>query len=536
MRILSIEAMREVDRVAIEELGVPGVVLMENAALGVVDAALAEAPDAESAVVFCGPGNNGGDGLAIARHLAVRGLRVVAVLATGGREYSGDARVQYEIACKMVGMGLELRVLSGETAPELAALANADLAIDALFGSGLSRQLEGRFAELVAAINALDMPIVAVDLPSGLNGDQSEPLGAHIEADLTVTFAALKVAHVFPPASAAAGNVVIADLGIPFELVERAAGDLHLLSAGDLAPLLGPRPVAAHKGDFGHVLVAAGSTGKSGAAVLTAQAAVRAGAGLVTAALPESILEAFEAASIETMSTPLPVSGAGELAGEALAALVSVAEGKDAVALGPGLGTSSGTCETIRSFCLGVGLPLVIDADGLTAFAGQLRRLGKRSAATVLTPHPGELGRLLAVETADILADRVGAVRKAAEQSGAIVVLKGHLSLIADPEGGVYVNPTGNPGMATGGSGDVLTGMIGALLAQRMDALSAAQLATYVHGMAGDEGAMEVGEVSLAAGDLLAFIPSSFVALSGRGPVRPDREACPESGDDGDDS
>jgi NAD(P)H-hydrate epimerase len=521
--------------VAIEELGVPGVVLMENAALGVVDAALAEVPDAESAVVFCGPGNNGGDGLAIARHLAVRGLRVIAVIATGGREYLGDARVQYEIACRMKGMGLDLRSLDLESdaASEVHLHADTDLLIDALFGTGMSRPLDGQFSQLVTAINALVVPKVAVDLPSGLNGDQALPQGPHIEADLTVTFAALNIAHVFPPASAAAGEVVIADLGIPLELVERAAGDLYLLGADDLAPLLGPRPAAAHKGDFGHLLVAAGSTGKSGAAVLTAQAAVRAGAGLVTAAVPDTILDAFEAASIETMSTPLPITAAGELGGDALAALEGAAVGMSAVAVGPGLGTTRETAETIRSFCLGVELPLVLDADGLTAFAGRLGWLRDRNGATVLTPHPGELARLLKVETPDIVADRMASVRRAAEESGAIVVLTWHLSLIADPQGGVYVSPTGNPGMATGGSGDVLTGMIGALLAQRMDPLSATQLATFVHGLAGDAVAAEIGEVSLAAGDLLALVPSSFEALAGRKAATVVREAIPDDRDGG---
>ncbi len=522
MKILSTRAMREVERIAIEELGVPGIVLMENAALGVVDAALTEVPEAESAVVVCGPGNNGGDGLAIARHLAVRGLRVVAVVATGGREYSGDARVQFEIAGKMSGMGLELRVLdaNSEAAAELEAAvadAGADLVIDALFGTGLSRPLGRPFASLVRAINALELPTIAVDLPSGLDADRSELPGPHIRADLTVTFAALKLAHVLPPASEAAGNVVIADLGIPMDLVERAEGDLYLLGGGDLAPLLRPRPVAAHKGDFGHLLLVAGGPGKSGAAVLAARSAVRAGAGLVTAAVPASIVDAFEAASIETMSVALPTSPASsgdELCESALALLEREAEGKQAVALGPGLGTARGTCEVVRAFCLGVELPLVLDADGLNAFAGRIEALAGRARSTVLTPHPGELARLLGVATADIVEDRLGSVRRAARQSGAIVILKGHRTLIADPEGGVYVNPTGNPGMATGGSGDVLTGLIGALLAQGLEALAAAQLGAFVHGMAGDSAAATVGERSLAAGDLLGFVPSSFEALA----------------------
>jgi len=519
VKILSTRAMREVERIAIEELGVPGIVLMENAALGVVDAALAEVPEAESAVVFCGPGNNGGDGLAIARHLVVRGLQVVAVVATGGREYSGDAKVQFEIARKMGGMGLELRVLDAnfEAAEELesaVADAGADLVIDALFGTGLSRPLGRPFADLVRAINALELPTIAVDLPSGLDADRLDFPGPHITADLTVTFAALKLAHVFPPASEAVGSVVIADLGIPMDLVEQADGDLYLLGGGDLAPLLGPRPLAAHKGDFGHLLLVAGGSGKSGAAVLAARAAVRAGAGLVTAAVPASILDAFEAASIETMSVALSTSPGGELGEPALELLEREAEGKQAVAVGPGLGSARGTAEVVRAFCLGVELPLVLDADGLNAFAGRIEALAGRSRPTVLTPHPGELARLLGVATADIVEDRLGSVRRAARQSGAIVILKGHLTLIADPEGGVYVNPTGNPGMATGGSGDVLTGLIAALLAQGLEPLAAAQLGTFVHGMAGDSAAVAVGERSLAAGDLLGFVPSSFEALA----------------------
>ncbi len=524
MKILSTAAMRSVDRAAVEELGVPGVVLMENAALGVVEAALARVPSAESAAVFCGPGNNGGDGLAIARHLAVRGLRTRALVLTEGRGYTGDAAVQFEIARKMQGLGLELEDLdqTGELTVALERAAQADLVIDALFGTGLSRPLEGRFAELVAAINELPAPIIAVDLPSGLGGDHAEILGPHIEAEVTVTFAAPKIAHIFMPAASSAGEVVVSDLGIPDQLVERAEGDLFLLEPAHVAALLGPRQVDAHKGDFGHLLVVAGSAGKSGAAVLATQAAIRAGAGLVTAAVPEDVLPTFAAASIESMSVGLPVTSSG-LGDPALAALRAAATEKSAVALGPGLGTAEATGETIRRFVLESGAPLALDADGLNAFAGRLELLAARKAPAVLTPHPGELGRLLGVETGEVTADRLGSVRAAAERSGSVVVLKGHLSVIAAPGEGVFVNPTGNPGMATGGSGDVLTGMIGALLGQGLDPIAAAQLGTFVHGLAGDLAAGDVGEVSLSAGDLLGRVPAAFEIVSGR---RPFAGAC----------
>lgn len=517
MRILSAAEMREVERRAIEELGIPGVVLMENAALGVVEAALREVPAAESAIVFCGPGNNGGDGLAIARQLVARGLRATALIATGGRDYQGDARIQFEVANRMAGSALEVRVLAADAEIGELGLERSDfhLVIDALFGTGLSRPLTGQFADLAAAINSLELPTIAVDLPSGLDADRPEPPGPHVEADLTVTFAALKPAHVFPPASEAAGIVAVSDLGIPGELVEQADGDLFLVDSEDLEPLLAPRARNAHKGDLGHLLIVAGSPGKSGAAVLSSRAAVRTGAGLVTAAVPDSILGALASGSIESMAVGVACSDRGAISLEAQEALEREQEGKQALAVGPGLGSASGTFEMVRRLCLASELPLVLDADGLNAFAGRLAELAKRPAPTVLTPHPGELGRLLGVPTSEVVANRLELARKAARDSGAVVVVKGHLTLIAEAGRGVWVNPTGNPGMATGGTGDVLTGMIGALLAEGMEPLDAARLGVFVHGLAGDEAAASWGERSLAAGDLIESIGAAFDGVAG---------------------
>jgi NAD(P)H-hydrate epimerase len=519
MRILSAEAMREVDRSAIEGLGIPSLVLMENAALGVVGA-IGEASGpigtAESAAIFCGPGNNGGDGLAIARHLSVLGWEVKIFLASGGKDLSGDAGAQLAICRKM-----ELPIAEVRTEEEArAALDEAagfdlrfDLIIDALFGTGLARPLSGLFAVLVDGINDLPRPCVAVDLPSGLNGSRPEPLGPHVKADLTVTFAAPKIAHVLPPASEAVGELVVAELGIPprlIEEVEEAGGRLELLVEEELAGWLPPRERDAHKGDFGHVLIVAGSPGKSGAAILASRAAVRSGAGLVTAAVPEPILQTVDLGSIESMTVGLPAEGLAE-------AVLEAAQGKDVVGLGPGLGSGEPIGATIRHLVLALELPLVLDADGVNAFAGRAGELGGRKAATVLTPHPGELGRLLGIATKDVQADRLGAARRAARETQAIVVLKGGRTLIAAPDGDVAINPTGNPGMATGGSGDVLTGLVAGLIAQReaygLEILDAVRLAVYLHGLAGDLAVVEKGENALAAGDLLEFLPQAFARL-----------------------
>ncbi len=507
MRVLTPEAMRAVDRRAIDEIGVSGLVLMENAAIGVADAIAREFPAAGSAFVVCGPGNNGGDGLALARHLETRGYRVVAYLA--GAEPTGDAGRQLAI-CR----ALRMTVVDGEAFDGDAFAARcgeADLVVDALFGTGLSRPLEGRFAALVERLNRSGRPCVAIDLPSGLDAGRSHPPGPHVEADLTVAFAAPKIAHLFPPSAAAVGRLVVADLGIPRGLVEEAEGDLRLLTEDEMVALVRPRAAEAHKGDFGHVLVVGGSAGKSGAAVLAARGAIRSGAGLVTVAVPAPLAAGVDSASLESMTVSLPVGQGGGLGKAALDAVLAAAEGKTVLAVGPGLGTAGETASFVRELVSTVDLPLVLDADGLNAFAGALAELraalADRQGEVILTPHPGELARLLGVATGEIVEDRVAAARRAATEIGAITVLKGVPTLVADPRGGIALNRTGNPGMATGGSGDVLTGMIAALVGQGYDPIAAAQLGVYAHGWAGDLAAEARGEIGLAAADLLEALP-----------------------------
>lgn len=534
MRILSAEAMREVDRRAIEEIGIPSLVLMENAARGLADVVdeadellELEAP-VGSVAIFCGPGNNGGDGLALARHLDGRGYELAVFLVLGEKELSGDAAVQQEI-CEQAGIELFPLDPDGDLGPALAVAREADLMVDALFGTGLGRPLEGGYADLVEALNELPVPRLAVDLPSGLNGSRHDVFGPAVEADVTVTFAALKPATVLPPAAERVGEVVVTDLGIPPWLVDEAeeeAGILQLMEPRELASELPPRRPESHKGDFGHGVLVAGSPGKAGAAILAARGAVRAGIGLLTAAVPEPLWAAVDGASLESMTLPLPASAEGTFGSAAADRVLAFLEDKDALAVGPGLGQGEETGEAVRRLVLEAEVPLVLDADGLNAFAGRAGELEERRAPTVLTPHPGELGRLLGTSSQEVQEDRVAAVRRGAAETGAVVVLKGHQTLVATPEGDVHLCPVGNPGMASGGTGDVLTGVLLGLLA-RLDDLPAACLGVYLHGLAGDLALEARGEESLAAGDLLDHLGDAFAYLAsinrrpGRGPTPP---------------
>ncbi len=515
MRILTAESMSRVDEVATDDFGIPSLVLMENAALGLVEAIASSYPEVRAVAIFCGPGNNGGDGLALARHLAIRGYHPELTLVTGGKNLAGDAAVQLEI-CR--AQGLEIREVGPDDGVESCVdlARRSDLVVDSLFGIGLGRPLDGQFAALVQALNRLPVPRLAVDLPSGLKGSLSEIPGPHLKADLTVTFGAPKVAHVFPPSCDAVGEVVVADLGIPTEIIDEAEGDLHLLTGEELSVALEPRAEASHKGDFGHLVILAGSVGKAGAAILAARGAVRSGAGLVTVAAPEDIVQTVDLGSLESMSLPLPVDGSSGLSSSSREILLEFSADKEALAVGPGLGLAATTVEVVRRTVLEVERPVVLDADGLNAFAGDLGVLSGRTSATILTPHPGELARLLGRPTGDVQRERVTSAQEAAVLSGAIVVLKGHRSLIASPEGEVFVNPTGNPGMASGGMGDVLTGLIGGFLAQGYEPLVAALLGTYLHGLAADLAIAEgCSMAALAASDLLATISEAFSELGG---------------------
>ncbi|MCS7183478.1 MAG: NAD(P)H-hydrate dehydratase [Thermoanaerobaculum sp.] len=478
--VVDTRAMREADRQTIEQLGVPSLVLMEQAATAVLAAVEELVQPEDSVLVLCGRGNNGGDGLALARlrHAAAGSVEVLLLAHPG--ELVGDAAKQWEL-CRRFGVPCGVLQEEGVEGMEQR-LQRARVVVDAVYGTGLDRPLSGLAAELVARVNEAKGTVVAVDIPSGLAGSSGKLLGPAVRADLTVTFGALKWAHVLAPAALFCGEVRVADIGIPRWLLHQVAGGF-LLEAEDVARWLVPRVADAHKGHFGHLLVVAGRLGRAGAAALAARAGVVAGAGLVTVATPQGAVTPIQAQVPEAMVDPLPAGEDGSAAGHGIADSLGKAT---AVAVGPGLGLGEGPKRLLDSILQVWDGPLLLDADALTLLAGQLSRLRDRRAPTVLTPHPGELARLLGITTAEVQEDRPGWAQKAAELSGATVLLKGFHTLVATPGEPLWINPTGTPGLASGGAGDVLTGVVGALLAQGVEGRRAAALGAYLHGRAAE--------------------------------------------------
>jgi hydroxyethylthiazole kinase-like uncharacterized protein yjeF len=483
--VLDNDAMREADRHTIEDLGVPGIVLMENAATGVVDALRDRFPDARNVLILCGPGNNGGDGLAAARHLVNGGHGVDVVLFGSEESLSPDAATNLKLAR---AFGVHVSVVDGSDMGPLddALLHQApDVVVDALLGTGLDRPLGGRFAAVVERIAATEIPVVAVDVPTGLNGSSSELPGLVLPADLTVTFASLKRCHALPPACLECGEVTIVDIGIPPYALETNC-ECRWMEAEDIALMLPVRPPDAHKGRFGHLMIAAGSVGRGGAVAMAANSAVVVGAGLVTMAVPDPVVPVVDASCLEAMSHPLTVDDAGGIAGpEGLEPLL---ERMTAIAVGPGMGTREGVRRTLEWILEHWNGPLVLDADAINLIAGRLEMLAGRDIPPVLTPHPGELARLLGISTIEVVADRLAAARDAARRAEAVVVAKGFRSVVAAPDGEAWINPTGDAHLASGGSGDVLTGAIAGLLAQQIDPVRATLVGCWLHGRAGELG------------------------------------------------
>ena len=499
MKILTAAQMRNIDRRATERFGIPSIVLMENAATAVVDAIFAHYPQCDRVAIVCGVGANGGDGFAVARHLENRGVVPVILIAGDRAKYSGDARTNLTI-CERLGIPMYDVGTSVDDA--LVHAADADLIVDAIFGTGLNRAPEGIYAELIQAIAELRLPVIAVDLPSGANASSPVPFEPCINAEVTVTFAAPKLCHVFEPAASYCGEVIVADISIPDAAIEDENVTLALTTPRDLQPLVAPRLSSTHKGTYGHLAVVAGSPGRSGAAVMCARGAIRTGAGLVTVITDPETAKLVHAGSIESMTE----SWTGEGACPPL-------DRKTAVLIGPGLADDDASYARVRELLAKIELPTIIDASALNAFASKASEINPHRHPRVITPHPGELARLLGRTTKEINDDRIAAARAAARITNCVAVLKGYQTLIADPEGQVRVNPTGNPGMASGGMGDVLAGIIGALLARGVDPFEAACCGVYLHGLAGDILKDEIGDTGLAATDLAERIPLAIQKL-----------------------
>jgi len=544
MKILTAQQMREIDRLTVERCGISYATLMETAGNRVVEAIIAFAGpvNGEAFNVFCGKGNNGGDGAVIARLLWMRGAKVAVYLFGKMEETKGEARANFEIICRLAAeeekriAGDELEDISFTEIPsqqEAAAYYEsycydiADCYVDALLGTGLTRPANELYESAISQINKYRSDnkwarVISVDVPSGLSSDSGHPIGSHVRADLTVSFTTPKIGNILAPAVEANGKLVIASIGTPDWLIEEESGsNLHLVEEKQITDWLqvSRRHADAHKGSVGDVLLIAGSRGKTGAAALSSESILRAGAGLVTVATARSAQSLLVTqARTEVMTEALDETYDGAISNSALDRALQLAQKRSVVAIGPGLSSSDeSTRAFVREMVERRTAPVVIDADGLNALAPWPEDLkGSDEAPIIITPHPGEMARLTNKTNAEIVADRINVAHDFATKHHVITVLKGSRTIIASPDGAVYVNPTGNAGMATAGSGDVLTGLVAGLLAQRpSEPLEATIAGVYLHGLAGDLAANKLGTRSLIASDIIANLSEAMLQVGG---------------------
>jgi len=508
MKIVTAAEMREIDRVTSERFQVPSLTLMENAGTAVADFVLSQYPWARRIGVICGKGNNGGDGFVAARKLVDSGREVRILLLGEPSELRGDAAEMFSRLPVPPQPARSNEELSGEQAR---AVFDAHLLVDAILGTGFHPPVRGLYAQAIEYLNQVHAPVVAVDLPSGADADiVGQQTGAVARADGIITFTAPRPAHVF---GGLGGRLTrIAPIGSPAEAVVSSL-HLNLITARDIAPLIEPRPAESNKGSFGHVLVVGGSLGKAGAAAMAGISALRVGAGLSTIATVKSVLATVAGFHPEVMTEPLEETAAGTISMRALASgqLDAAASGKSVLAIGPGISRDPETAEFVRALRKRSKGLLVLDADGLNAFAGLANELDGNDGSLVITPHPGEMARLTGMTIAAIQRDRINVARNFSGQHKLILVLKGHRTLVAEPSGELWVNTTGNAGMATGGTGDILTGMVAGMMAQNPHRiLEAVIAAVHLHGCAGDVVKENMGEHSLIATDLLSGLPEAF--------------------------
>ncbi len=516
MYLVTADEMREMDRRTITEFGLPGRILMENAGRGAADILLDRfsSLDRLNVGIVAGRGNNGGDGYVIARYLAHKGIPVTVYVLAAEDQIHGDAADNLRL---LRPLGIPVHEVTSESAfsQHRTPMGQHTVWVDAMLGTGLSAPVRGRFRTAIEFLNRSESPILAVDIPSGLNTDTGQPWGSCICADTTVTFAFPKSGHLLYPGADFTGRLEIIDIGIPPHIVESVAPRQYRISSETIRNCWEPRPSDAHKGTTGHVLILAGSPGKTGAAAMTAMSAMRSGAGLVTLGIPRSLNPVLETQVLEAMTYPLPESPEALLDETAFDAVIALLADKKCIVMGPGLGTHPGTKALLHRLLIECRCPAVIDADGLNGLSGHTDILKQVETPVILTPHPGEMARLTGLDMKQIQSDRIGSARAFAETHHVHVVLKGAGTVVAHPDGRVSVNTTGNPGMASGGMGDVLTGLIAGLLTQGLTPEAATHGGVYLHGMAADALAATRGPVGFLAGEVMNAIPGEIRRLLG---------------------
>jgi len=509
-KIVTASQMQAIDQSAIRKFGIPGLVLMENAGRGVVHLMRRHIPELQNkkVTVVAGKGNNGGDGFVIARHLFHENVDVQILLAGKRSQLKDDARTNANIAFKL---GIPIAELTEKNLnAQNHSLRHTQVIVDALFGTGLTRPASGLTAQLIEKINSAQKFVVAVDIPSGFDSNSGRKIGPCVSANLTAALALFKRSHLLFPAAENMGNVYCVDIGIPQSAIDMQKVVVELLEDADIRSLFPQRARNAHKGTYGHTLVMGGSKGKGGAAGLAAMAALRIGSGLVTLAMPESCNASLEFCPLEAMSLALPETKSGSISSKAVDRLLENLKGKSALAIGPGMSTDRSTLDFMEAVLPQVTCPVVIDADGLNGLAQRPQGLKRKKSDWILTPHPKEMSRLTGLATQDIVDNRIDSALEFAKKKKVTLLLKGARTIIASPEGTVAINPTGNPGMATGGSGDVLTGMIAGLLSQGLSPRDATCAGAYLHGLAGDIYAERNSQTSLIAGDLYRTLPEAL--------------------------
>jgi ADP-dependent NAD(P)H-hydrate dehydratase / NAD(P)H-hydrate epimerase len=512
MKVVSGQVMQQMDQRAIKEFGIAGITLMETAGRACADAISQHFGEGAGrrALIVAGKGNNGGDGYVIARLLGERGWDAPVLLLANPSEITGDAATNLALLDK----GSLILPPVGAPLPA-GVFRRATVIVDALLGTGVRSEVTGSFREAIEMINAAGRPVVAVDIPSGVDAGSGRVLGAAVRADLTVSFALAKIGNVVYPGAGLCGRLVVADIGMPPEVVAGAPG-CEFVDPACARRLFRPRGVLAHKGSAGHALIIAGSTGKSGAAAMAAQSALRTGIGLVTLAVPVALNPVLEMKTTEVMTLPVGSAGADHLQAGSLETLLREARSRDVVALGPGIGSAPSTVYLVHSLVASLPGPLVLDADGLNAVAAAPQLLlQRRDRVTVLTPHPGEMARLVGCSVADVEAERVGIARDFATHYQVHLILKGARTVCAAPDGSVAINGSGNPGMASGGMGDVLTGVVASLIGQGYPPFEACQLGVFLHGHAADLLLARKGTQGMSASDVQETLPEALKALLG---------------------
>ena len=516
MYLVTADEMREMDRRTIESFGLPGRILMENAGRGATQFFLERFKDIENKRigVVAGRGNNGGDGFVMARYLAQRGMRVTVYLLSEKQMVQGDAAANLSLLLPLNVPVIEIPDPTSFSA-HITDMRHEAIWIDAILGTGLRSDVKGFFKEVVDFLNQSGRPIFAVDIPSGLNSDTGRPLGICIRADATATFAFAKTGHFLLPGADYTGDLKIVDIGIPPDIADEVKPLQHLLTMDLISTVFQPRPLDFHKGHTGHILVLAGSPGKTGAAAMTAMSAMRAGAGLVTLGIPASLNFILEAQITEAMTEPLPETKEGVLGEPSFNRIMALLAGKRCLAIGPGIGINPETKTLVRRLLQEGNKTMVIDADGLNCLIGCTEMLKNFENPIVLTPHPGEMARLIGTTAADVQKDRIHYARDFAQNFNVHVVLKGARTVVAHPDGSIFINPTGNPGMASGGMGDVLTGIIAGFIAQNHPPELAARAGVYLHGATADVLSKNKGPFGYLATDVMNALPEAIKTMAG---------------------